>query len=181
MELREGQDILLGGNVEMVFYQQSGEAWRAQPYGTDDIGTYGCGPTAMAMIISSMTVYDVNPVQMAAWAVENGYWAPGDGSYQSIIPGAAKSYGLRGTAFAPQDADALRAELASGNIVVALMGAGHFTDGGHFIVLRGATLTGDILVADPNSKDNSLQTWDAQLILDELAQGRENTLWRITA
>lgn len=178
---RQDKDVLVGGNIDMVFYEQSGEVWGAQPYGTDDIGKYGCGPTAMSMIVSSMTVYDVDPAQMAVWAVENGYWAPKSGSYQSIIPGAAQNYGLTCTTLVPQGAQALREELMAGGIVVALMGKGNFTEGGHFIVLRGVTLSGDILVADPNSQANSLQTWDAQLILDELATGRENTLWHITA
>ena len=42
----------------------------------------------------------------------------------------------------------------------------------HFIVLRGVTLTGEVLVADPNSRDRSLALWDAQLILDELSSSR---------
>lgn len=175
------KNILVGGNVDMVFYNQSDEVWSQRPYGTDDIGKYGCGPTAMSMVVSSMTVYDVNPEQMAAWAVDNGYWAPKDGSYLSIIPGTAQGYGLSCTPLRAQNADALRQELSAGGVVIALMGKGHFTDGGHFIVLRGITPAGDILVADPNSEENSLKAWDAQLILNELATGRENTLWRITA
>ena len=35
------------------------------------------------------------------------------------------------------------------------MSAGHFTSGGHFILLRGVTLDGNILVADPNSRARS--------------------------
>ena len=49
------------------------------------------------------------------------------------------------------------------------MGPGHFTQGGHFILLRGVTLSGMILVADPNSEERSLMEWDPQLILDELS------------
>lgn len=182
MVKQQDKDVLTGGNVDMVFYDQSDEVWSTQSYGTDDIGKYGCGPTAMSMVVSSMTVYDVNPAQMAAWAVENGHWAPQSGSYQSIVPGASRSYGLNCTTMTPPSAQELRDILADGGVVVALMGKGHFTDGGHFIVLRGVTSEGDILVADPNSRENSLQTWDAQLVLNELATGRaNNTLWRITA
>lgn len=46
----------------------------------------------------------------------------------------------------------LRQDLSSGHIFVALMGSGHFTSSGHFILLRGVTLDGKILVADPNSR-----------------------------
>ena len=62
------------------------------------------------------------------------------------------------------------------------MGPGHFTSGGHFIVLRGVTLTGKLLVADPVSDERSLMEWDPQLILDELSASRHNgaPLWVIS-
>ena len=53
------------------------------------------------------------------------------------------------------------------SLAVALVGPGHFTDSGHFILLHGAVPTGEVLVADPNSRKNSLALWDPQIILDE--------------
>ena len=38
--------------------------------------------------------------------------------------------------------------------------------------LRGGTLEGKILVADPNSRERSLAAWEPQLILDELSPAR---------
>ena len=72
--------------------------------------------------------------------------------------------------------------LASGQVCVALMREGHFTSGGHFIVLRGVTLEGKILVADPNSRQRSLIAWDPQLIIDELSHSRSSgaPLWCIS-
>ena len=69
----------------------------------------------------------------------------------------------------PED---LRIQLSGGRIAVALMSAGHFTSGGHFILLRGVTLNGNILVADPNSRARSLQEWDASIILNELSSSK---------
>ena len=62
------------------------------------------------------------------------------------------------------------------------MGPGHFTRSGHFILLRGITLGGDILVADPNSLQRSLTVWDAQLILDELSRSNSSggPLWALS-
>ena len=73
--------------------------------------------------------------------------------------------------------------LLQGDMMVALMGPGHFTQSGHFIILRGATLSGEILVADPNSRENSLASWDPQLLLDEISasDGRGLWLWQISA
>ena len=46
------------------------------------------------------------------------------------------------------------------------MQKGHFTSGGHFIVLRGVQ-DGNVLVADPGSYSRSQQSWDLSIILSE--------------
>lgn len=56
--------------------------------------------------------------------------------------------------------------LSSGKLVVAIMSPGHFTTGGHFIVLRGVK-DGKILVADPASTSRSQKAWDLSIILNE--------------
>lgn len=175
----DGKQILTGGAVDIVYYCQADEEWAEQLYGTDPIGPYGCGPTAMAMVVASMTDTDTDPARMAAWAAENGYWARRSGSYHSIIMGTARAFGLEAESLTDHTVDAMLRELNYGHVLVALVGPGHFTSGGHFIVLRGATLTGEVLVADPNSLERSLEVWDPQIILDELSSARDNgaPLW----
>ena len=180
---RDGLEVLTGGSANFVYYCQSEAPWADAPYGPDHVGGYGCGPTAMAMVVSTLTNTVVDPAQMAQWAYENGYCAPGSGSYLSIVEGMADDYGLTAVPFENWSADALCRELASGLLFVALMGPGHFTNGGHFIILRGITLEGKVLVADPNSRERSLAAWDPQLILDELSASRSNgaPLWRFSS
>lgn len=175
--------VLTGGSLPITYYNQADEAWAECPYGSDLVGKYGCGPTAMAMVVSSMTETSMNPKTMAAWAAEQGYSAPGSGSYHSIVQGTAASFGLNCESLGQITADQLRKKLSTGGVIVALMGKGHFTSSGHFIILRGTTSDGAILVADPNSRENSLMAWDAQLILDELAKAADDgaPLWLITA
>lgn len=175
--------VLTGGSFPITYYNQADEAWAGSPFGTDLVGEYGCGPTAMAMVVSSMTETSMNPTTMAAWAAEQGYSAAGSGSYHSIVQGTAKCFGLNCESLGQINADQLREKLSSGGVIVALMGKGHFTNSGHFIILHGTTATGEILVADPNSRENSVMTWDAQLILDELAEATDDgaPLWLITA
>lgn len=168
----EGLELLTGGVVDMVYYNQSEEPWASMPYGSDPIGGYGCGPTAMAMVVSSLTDQTVDPGQMASWAAQQGYWAPHSGSYYTLIEGTANAYGLDAESWEIGTAEDLCSELAQGKIFVALMTKGHFTNSGHFIVLRGGTLEGKILVADPNSRERSLAAWEPQLILDELSPAR---------
>lgn len=175
--------VLTGGILPIVYYDQGSEAWAEQPYGTDQIGRYGCGPAAMAMAVSSMTEETVDPAQMAQAAVSAGHWAKQQGSYLSVVSGLAKAYGLTAQALEPKTVEAMRDALFSGKLLVALMGPGHFTAGGHFILIRGITLQGTFLVADPNSVDRSLQEWDPQLILDELSTSTAHgaPLWTLSA
>ena len=119
---------------------------------------------------------------MAAWAAEHGYWCPGSGSYPSIVEGTAKGFGLDCTLAKDSTANALRRHVSGSGVAVALVGPGHFTTSGHFILIHGATLSGDVLVADPNSRENSLAAWDPQIILDEAAasNGDGVRLWFFT-
>ena len=170
---------LTGGIIPVIYFNQADETWADQPYGSDDIGRYGCGPTAMAMAVYSFTGEVIDPVQMAEQAVAAGHWAKRGGSYLSIVNGLAEEFGLSAESVTEKTPEAIKEALLSGKLLVALMGPGHFTKGGHFILIRGITLNGTLLVADPNSTERSLQEWDAQLILDELSTSTSNggPLW----
>lgn len=179
---KDEREMLTGGNVELYYYNQGDEVWSEQLFGRDPIGRYGCGPTALAMAIASMTDDSATPASIASWAAGAGYCSPHSGSYLSIVKGAAETYGLEYTPLGVLDAESLYSYLSEGGLIIALMGPGHFTGKGHFILLHGVTLSGGILVADPNSRDNSLVVWDAQLIIDELSVSRHDgaPLWLLT-
>ena len=168
--------------MALTYYNQGEEPWASRPFGPDPISGYGCGPTALSMLVSSLTDQDIDPEEMAAWAYEHGYCAPGSGSYLSIVEGVSQAYGLSAESVPDLSPGELRQDLSSGHIFVALMGSGHFTSSGHFILLRGVTLDGKILVADPNSRERSLAAWDPEVILAELSQSRSSgaPLWRFS-
>ena len=143
--------VFTDGETQVVYYNQLDERWKNLPYGTDDIGGYACGPTSMSIVVSS-------------------YWASKSGSYHTLIPGAASSWGLACEGCSPSEPQRIVDALADGKLVVALMTKGHFTKSGHFIVLRGVTSEGEILVADPASYQRSNQTWDLSIILNEASR-----------
>lgn len=182
LKFEDGREILTGGNVSLVYYNQGDEQWGDQRFGSDSIRGYGCGPTALAMAIASLADDSADPANVAAWAARAGYCAPRSGSYLSIVQGVSEHYGLTCESLGAVDADTLYETLASGGVIVALMGPGHFTGRGHFILLHGVTLSGGILVADPNSRDNSLAVWEPQTIVDELSKSRHDgaPLWLVT-
>ena len=162
--------VFTDGSTPVVYYNQMDERWKDLPYGTDDIGHYGCGPTSMAMVVSSLTSETVDPPHMAQWAYENGHWCSRSGSYHSVVTGAAQAWGLNVTASPRTSPHPLIDALSSGKLVVAIMGPGHFTKHGHFIVLRGVTSDGKVLVADPASRSRSGTEWDMTIITSEASR-----------
>lgn len=160
--------VFKDGSREVIYYNQMDKRWADKPYGPNDtIGVAGCGPTSLAMVVSTLTDQTIDPVAMSNWAYDNSYLASGTGSYHSLIPDGAKHFGLKVQGATAKDKQKMIDALATGKLIVAIMGKGHFTSSGHFIVLRGVTEEGKILVADPASKKRSDQTWDFSIILDE--------------
>ena len=164
----------------MVYFNQLDERYCNEPYGTDHIGGYGCGPTSMSIVVSSLTDEIVDPIEMSEWAYENGYWCSKSGSYHSLIPGAAQAWGLTVEGCTASEPQRIVDALSEGKLVVAIMTKGHFTNGGHFIVLRGVE-DGKILVADPASYTRSQQVWDLAIILGEASKraGAGGPFWII--
>ena len=157
------------GGTPVVYFNQMDERYADKPYGTDHIGSYGCGPSAMAIVVSSLAGETVEPVEMAAWAYKNGYWCKGSGSYHALIPGAAKAWGLPVSGCSASEPQRIIDALSEGKLVVAIMAKGHFTSSGHFIVLRGVQ-DGKVMVADPGSYKRSNQLWDLSIILNEASR-----------
>ncbi|MEF9921452.1 MAG: C39 family peptidase [Christensenellaceae bacterium] len=161
--------IFSDGSTEVVYFNQLDERWKNDAYGSDKIGSHGCGPTAMSIVVSSLTSETVDPPHMAQWSVANGGYCAGNGSYHKLIPDAANAWGL--SSKGDLDAQGIVDALSTGKLVVVIMGKGHFTSSGHFIVLRDVTSEGKILVADPASHKRSQQEWDLSLIMNEARRG----------
>jgi hypothetical protein len=160
--------LFADGNTSVVYYSQFDSRWTNEPYGKQGtIGSSGCGPASLAIAVSTLSTQTVDPAAMANWAYHNGYKCEGNGSYHSLIPEGAAHFGLAVEGAGAEDGQKLADALASGKLVVAIMSQGHFTKGGHFIVLRGVTSAGKILVADPASRSRSEQEWDLSIILSE--------------
>ena len=166
----------------LTYYNQLDERWANEMYGkTDTIGVAGCGPTALAIAITNLTGDETDPVEVAEWSYENGYVCEGSGSYISLIPNAAEHFGLSVEKLGKSNAEELVEHLEDGKMIIAIMGAGHFTNTGHFIVLRGVTDDGKILVADPVSYNRSTMAWDVSTILKEVkSAGSGGPFWALS-
>ena len=130
-----------------IYYQ-----WEYQePYGSSTIAQAGCGPSCFAMVVSYLTGQTITPADVVAWC-GNAYYVPGAGTSWSFFAGAAEHYGI-GAVTTTTSAEEVMAALSEGHPVISSQSPGLFTGGGHFIVLRGITADGKILVNDPNDND----------------------------
>lgn len=154
----------------VVYYNQTDARWGNESYGkTSTIGRAGCGPTALAIAVASLTNNKVTPYDVAQWSVANGGMCEGSGSYHSLIPNGGRHYGLTVTSIG-RDGKKLVEVLQEGKLVIAIMSKGHFTNSGHFIVLRGVTEEGKLLVADPASVKRSNKEWDLRIVTSEASR-----------
>lgn len=160
-----------GNSKDVVYFSQYDSRWGSKMYGkTNTIAGAGCEPSSLAICISTLTNKTVTPPEVCEWSVKTGHRCEGSGSYHSLIPDGAAHWGVpcRGIG---QSKKQLVQALQGGKLVIAIMSQGHFTRGGHFIVLRGITSQGKILVADCASYERSQKEWDINIFLNECNKG----------
>lgn len=149
-------------------FLQWDQRWGYREYGGDFIAVTGCGPTCLSMIqcgLSGKTKW--NPYKVAKMAENNGFYVKGSGSSWDLMTYGASIIGLtyHEVNF---ERDSILEELSSGNPIICSMGPGDFTTTGHFIVLTGTDENDNIIVNDPNSKENSQKTWSIDKIMPQV-------------
>lgn len=175
--------ILKSSMHNVVYYNQTDDRWRDKIYGEDNtIGVYGCGPTTLAMLVSSLTQTNATPHQIATWAYDNGYFCNNSGSYHTIIPEGSEHFGLNVSSSSRLNSEDLINELSSGKFIVVLLNKGQFTSDGHFVILRGISKSGNVLVADSKSLKNSLKEWDVDIFIQEAKYGStgDGPFWAVS-
>lgn len=153
---------------EFVYYNQQDKEWASHLYGDGTIGVNGCGPAALAMVISSLTETPITPIEMADWSYENGFKAKDAGSYHSLIPNGAEAFGLA-VENNVRDQSLLIDALVKGKVIVVAMGPGHFTSSGHFITIIGIDSVDSrkVRIVDSDSRERTELSWDINLIMKE--------------
>lgn len=125
--------------VQPVDYKQGDRRWGSVVYTScgnkkQTIANSGCGPTSMADIMATWIDRNITPREMCKYAVDHGYRTRNSGTAWGFFQSIAKAYGFTGFVQTKSMATA-RAALKNGAFVVASMGPGYWTKGGHFICL----------------------------------------------
>ena len=166
----------------MLYYHQGDLRWGNYLYGGEDpMNKYGCGPTAVSMIINSFSDTPVTPTTLADWSTENGGYALHSGSYHSLIPDALTAYGFDVESVTDRSYEHVSDLLSSGHILVALMGKGSLTKNGHFVLFTKLLDNGEVRIADPANYENCSKDWDLEQLLSELKKVYDNgaPLWSV--
>lgn len=154
--------------LEIPLYLQYSGPWASVSYGGGRIAEKGCCPTCLAMILSYMKQEEILPSDIVAYTGDR-YYVPGAGTSWSVFQPVADHWGVTCKNLGKNTMDLTQA-LSEGKPVIASMGPGTFTKGGHFIVLTGITEEGKITVNDPNDnniKNHKDKKFDITLILRE--------------
>lgn len=147
-----------------IYFNQGDSAWNQNGY---CIAKAGCGPTSMAVVITSLTGKWVTPLDTAIWGYQHGFYSR-EGSAHEMIPAMATAYGLRCQGVGT-DYQAIKKALKAGKPVVCLMGPGYFTRGGHFMVLVAIDNNDCVTVADVGSRTRSAYKYR---LADVIAQSK---------
>ncbi len=167
-------------NKRPVSYLQTDPRWKDLPYQvpgeTATIGGSGCGPTAAAMLIETLTGKTFTPVDACKWSVEHGYKAKGQGTYYGYFAPQFEAFGIKCWQLswtnvyhnpASKVHDQALEYLKQGYYLIALMKKGNWTSGGHFIVVWWAD--GKIRINDPASTRDSRVNGDINTFRNEAA------------
>lgn len=119
--------------------KQTDKRWSKKPYTitgnpSQTIGTSACGPSSMSDIMASWINHAITPVEMCDYAIKHKYRTVNNGTAWEFFKSIAKAYGFPGFVQTKSMATA-RTALKNGAMVVASMGPGYWTTGGHYICL----------------------------------------------
>lgn len=179
-------DIIAYDTVEncqrrVVYYNQGEEPWGSMPYGTSTIGDAGCGPTSMAIVISTLTGQTVNPQMTCAYSISNGEYVSGVGTAHSFPTNAAHHWGLSCERVGKDRMGYVVQSLKEGKMVVEICEAYTITGSGsgHFIVLTGVTRDGYITIADCASRERTGKVYSVETITSYGRDLAEGAFWII--
>jgi hypothetical protein len=166
--------IFTDGKVKFIYYNEADTAWGNKTYAKMKLGRAGCGSSCLAMVVSTLTNIKYTPVNIATWAEDNKYIKDNIGTLQDLMPNGAKHFGLVVEGCTANEPQKITVALNTGKLIICLMEKGHFTDCNHYIVLRGITADGKILVADPISVPRSKEKYDISTITQEVNDERDD-------
>ena len=168
-------------------YVQGDSRWSGIMYSSvgdpkQTIGTSGCGPTSMAMILTYYLGRSVTPVETANYSVKYGFRTVDNGTDWGFFDAIAHHYGLHGEQTSLSRDNIIQnlsnciMMIASVDTGAQFAGRGSFsqTGNGHFIVLKGINSNNQVQVANPGNS-LGIETFPVETIVNE-----GGAIWRFS-
>lgn len=156
-----------GGFKGKIHYynQKDYSAYPFSVYGS--ISSHGCGPTSLAIVISSLLDEPHDPVEVTKKLCEL-YGCTNKGATLKGITDTAEAFGMNvnytykldEVRNALMSGDALVVAITNGGLIIS--GGVQLSRGGHYIVLSGIDSNGQINILDPQNPSNNSRTLDLE-------------------
>lgn len=173
-------ETISGCVEEVVYYNQGEEPWASLAYGSSNIKNSGCGPTALAIVISTLKGEVVTPQMTARYAIENGEYVAGKGTSHSFPANAARSWGLSVERVRRERMDYIVSELKQGKMAVVICAENTISgSSGHYIVLTGVTSDGYLTISDPGSRSRTGNLYSPATIQSYARNLSDGSIWII--
>ncbi len=127
------------GEPKLTYVSQIDNRWKNYPYTVTNnksqtIGKSGCGVATAAMVIDSI-VGNVSVTELADVFVKHGYRSPNNGTYWSANRAIADEFNIKYQE--TSNFSVMLEKLKNNNYIIASVGNGLFTTGGHYIMIYG--------------------------------------------
>ncbi len=148
--------------------------WGYLPYGPEGtMGSTGCGPTSLSMVIFYLTGdRSCTPDVVATYSLEHRYYVKGAGTAWKLLSDYPRQKGLT-SRYININEERMKSELDKGRCLIASVRPGNFTSTGHFIVIYGYDEKG-FKINDPKSVYRSKLSWTYEQIKYDI-----KALWSI--
>ena len=172
-------DTAPGCVTEVAYYNQIEEPWAEVAFCGTTIRKSGCGPTCMAMVISTLTKKTITPEMLAEYTEREGLYVPGRGCSHNLPRMAAENWGLSVKRVKDTELSEVARCLRQGAMAVVICGEYTITGSGsgHYIVLTGVTKEGYFSIADPASRERSQRLYDPDTIQAYARDLEEGSIW----
>jgi hypothetical protein len=161
--------------TDVPLLMQWDERWGYGTYSGEIFGRSACGPTCLSMAaIYLLGDTDMNPKWMADFATENGYSTNGSGTAWALFSTGAAQLGIQVSNISLNE-DAMKQALDEGGLIACIVGPGDFTDGGHYILIKGYDEDG-FIINDSNSYTNSAKRWSFETLYPQI-----RNLWGLSS
>lgn len=173
-------DTVAGCVGEAVYYNQGEEPWASLPYGGSSIRSSGCGPTALAIVISTLTGEAVTPEMTGKFAISGGHYVKGKGTSHAFPAAAAAHWGLSVVRMKRERMNEVVKGLKDGKMAVVICAENTISgSSGHYIVLTGVTENGYLTIADPGSRTRTGNLYSPATIQSYARDLADGSIWLI--